>query len=281
MTSPLETTLLLTDQQGSVLHTVNVQADKPLAYTVYGHRPAESGMTCLLGFNGEPPDPVTGHYLLGNGYRAFNPVLMRFNSPDSESPFEQGGVNPYAYCEGNPVDYVDPEGRWRLPLAVTKFFGRLFGKTAATGAKASRSAAKAGQGSPSSGGALSRSTNAGTRVFRTAGNAVSDGGKIQPRGALKDGQVRGGFWDQLTSGEIQLRPGQLAAKGSRANPDVKGPKMYDALGEPPSGLQQWKERPRATKSMFRQNFKTSRFSQSQKAEAATALSGHFTRIRKT
>ena len=111
MTSPLETTLLLTDQQGSVLHTVNVQADKPLAYTVYGHRPAESGMTCLLGFNGEPPDPVTGHYLLGRGYRAFNPVLMRFNSPDSLSPFGEGGLNGYAYCGGDPVNRVDPTGQ--------------------------------------------------------------------------------------------------------------------------------------------------------------------------
>ncbi|EGH35731.1 hypothetical protein PSYJA_44541, partial [Pseudomonas syringae pv. japonica str. M301072] len=38
---------------------------------------------------------MTGHYLLGNGYRAFNPVLMRFNSPDSLSPFGEGGVNAY------------------------------------------------------------------------------------------------------------------------------------------------------------------------------------------
>jgi len=110
MASPLETTLLLTDQQCSVLHTVNAQAHKPKAYTAYGHRPAESGMTCLLGFNGEPPDPVTGHYLLGNGYRAFNPVLMRFNSPDSLSPFGEGGLNGYAYCLGDPVNRVDPTG---------------------------------------------------------------------------------------------------------------------------------------------------------------------------
>jgi RHS repeat-associated protein len=110
MASPLETTLLLTDQQRSVLYTVNAQTQKPRAYTVYGHRPAESGMTCLLGFNGEPPDPVTGHYLLGNGYRAFNPVLMRFNSPDSLSPFGEGGLNGYAYCGGDPVNRVDPTG---------------------------------------------------------------------------------------------------------------------------------------------------------------------------
>ena len=82
--------LLATDLQRSVLHTVNPDKTQPIAYNVYGHRPAESGVASVLGFNGERADPVTGHYLLGNGYRAFNPVLMRFNSPDSWSPF--GGV---------------------------------------------------------------------------------------------------------------------------------------------------------------------------------------------
>ena len=87
------TTLLATDQQRSVLHTLKSnQPPQPIVYSPYGHRPAESGLLSLLGFNGERPDPVTGHYLLGNGYRAFNPVLMRFNSPDSLSPFGKGGT---------------------------------------------------------------------------------------------------------------------------------------------------------------------------------------------
>jgi len=49
---------------------------------------------------------------LGNGYRAFNPVLMRFNSPDSLSPFGRGGLNAYAYCVGDPVNRSDPNGHW-------------------------------------------------------------------------------------------------------------------------------------------------------------------------
>ncbi|MGE8066689.1 RHS repeat-associated core domain-containing protein [Pseudomonas sp. NPDC089569] len=64
-----------------------------------------------MGFNGEVIDPLTGHYLLGNGHRAFNPVLMRFNSPDSLSPFGRGGLNPYAYCLGDPVNFSDPTGK--------------------------------------------------------------------------------------------------------------------------------------------------------------------------
>ncbi|WP_230080979.1 RHS repeat-associated core domain-containing protein, partial [Pseudomonas syringae] len=72
--------------------------------------PAESGLASLLGFNGERRDPVTGHYLLGNGYRAYNPVLMRFNSPDSLSPFGEGGLNAYGYVGGDPVGFGDPTG---------------------------------------------------------------------------------------------------------------------------------------------------------------------------
>jgi RHS repeat-associated protein len=111
----IESTLLATDLQRSVLHTLAAdQQQHPIAYSPYGHRQAESGLTSLLGFNGEPPDLVTGHYLLGNGYRAFNPVLMRFNSPDSLSPFGKGGLNPYAYCLWDPINNADPGGHFPI-----------------------------------------------------------------------------------------------------------------------------------------------------------------------
>jgi|GEM_PF-1091351 len=105
-------TLLATDQQRSVLHGVAPQAQASIVYTPYGHHAAQSGMTRLPGFNGETRDPVTGHYLLGNGYRAFNPVLMRFNCPDNLSPFAEGGVNAYAYCTGDPINVTDPTGHF-------------------------------------------------------------------------------------------------------------------------------------------------------------------------
>jgi RHS repeat-associated protein len=112
----LDTTLLATDLQRSVLRTVKTNQQQPLAYSPYGHRHAESGFTSLLGYNGERPDPVTGHYLLGKGYRAFNPALMRFNSPDSWSPFGKGGLNSYAYCNGNPTNFEDSTGHFPNPI---------------------------------------------------------------------------------------------------------------------------------------------------------------------
>lgn len=90
-------------------------------YLPYGyHLPAQGG----LGFNGERPDFITGHYLLGKGYRAHNPVLMRFNGPDSLSPFAQGGLNAYAYCQGDPVNFTDPSGHW-LVKALTEMVNRV------------------------------------------------------------------------------------------------------------------------------------------------------------
>ena len=107
--------LLATDTQNSVLHA----EDTAIAYAPYGHREAVTGLPGLPGLNGEQPDPVTGHYLLGNGYRAYNPILMRFNSPDSLSPFGEGGLNAYAYCVGDPVNRSDPTGHFGWLMGLT------------------------------------------------------------------------------------------------------------------------------------------------------------------
>ncbi|MBV7574071.1 type IV secretion protein Rhs [Pseudomonas sp. PDM32] len=108
------------DQQQSVLSERQGTQSRHHAYSPYGHRPAEGGLFSLLGFNGEPLDPLTGLYLLGNGYRAYSPALMRFLSPDSLSPFGAGGLNPYAYCAGDPINRMDPTGHvWEAVLGIT------------------------------------------------------------------------------------------------------------------------------------------------------------------
>ncbi|MGX1175590.1 RHS repeat-associated core domain-containing protein [Pseudomonas sp. R151218B TE3479] len=116
-----ETTLLATDQQRSPLTAVTDADLQRMAYTAYGHRTRESGLSSLLGFNGERPEPITGHYLLGQGNRAFNPVLMRFNSPDELSPFGDGGINAYAYCGGDPVNRYDPTGNVLIDIFKINF----------------------------------------------------------------------------------------------------------------------------------------------------------------
>ena len=115
-----ECELLATDQQDSVIAI----PQSVFCYTPYGGRYPKCNPMDLPGFTGQQADRVTGHYLMGNGYRAFNPVLMRFNSPDSLSPFGEGGLNAYAYCAGDPINRVDPSGHiWAF---ARKFFRRLW-----------------------------------------------------------------------------------------------------------------------------------------------------------
>lgn len=76
-----------------------------------GEQRQGDGMTCMrVGFNGEIPDRISGQYNLGSGCRAFHPVLMRFACPDSWSPFGAAGLNPWAYCLGDPINRADPSG---------------------------------------------------------------------------------------------------------------------------------------------------------------------------
>lgn len=109
-TDGVDNQLLAVDGQRSVLHSLGPGAHQATKYLPYGY----SLENALLGFNGERPEPATGHYLLGMGYRAFNPMLMRFNSPDSLSPFGSGGLNAYAYCQGDPINRSDPTGHFPM-----------------------------------------------------------------------------------------------------------------------------------------------------------------------
>lgn len=114
--SGVGTTLLATDQQSSVLSGVSPDGTQHgQVYTPFGYH-VHDALLSAIGFNGERPELETGHYLLGQGYRAFNPVLMRFNSPDSWSPFGEGGINAYAYCDNDPLNKTDATGH--LPSLV-------------------------------------------------------------------------------------------------------------------------------------------------------------------
>lgn len=124
--------LLAGDYSGSVLREIDGGEVRAIAYTAHGYRDAAQPVASRQGYNGEVRDE-TGWYLLGNGYRAFNPRLMRFHSPDSWSPFGEGGVNAYAYCLGDPISYTDPTGHafFGIPSFIRRVFG-LKTKSSAT-----------------------------------------------------------------------------------------------------------------------------------------------------
>lgn len=121
------------DSMDSVLWSNNGGTAQGFIYGPYGSTSSRCGTAGLLaGFNGERLDPVSQAYHLGNGYRTYNPTLMRFNAPDSWSPFGMGGLNPYAYCEGDPINRSDPSGHlsgaaWAgIALGVLGLLGAAF-----------------------------------------------------------------------------------------------------------------------------------------------------------
>ncbi|NBF16954.1 hypothetical protein GV729_16955 [Pseudomonas sp. Fl4BN2] len=133
-----EVMLLGTDAQGSITTEANDGINTPV-YGAYGQSQPGAGR---LGYAGALREQDSGWYFLGD-YRIYNPVLMRFHSRDSLSPFGEGGLNGYAYCAGDPVNRIDPSGHswldWLLPAAGITL--AVIGTVASLGALAAPTAA--------------------------------------------------------------------------------------------------------------------------------------------
>lgn len=111
-TAFLSSRLIAIDTHGSILSQHANQQSKTLSYTPFGYDPSEPTDSTQLRFNTQLRES-TCKYILGNGYRTYNPLLMIFNTPDNLSPFDKGGLNTYAYCANDPVNYIDPTGHIR------------------------------------------------------------------------------------------------------------------------------------------------------------------------
>jgi RHS repeat-associated protein len=102
-----QTLLLGTDAQGSV----RLEADSAVRARHYSAHGADglASEHAAFGYAGEQREPLSGLYIPG-GNRPYDPVLMCFLAPDTDSPFGQGGINPYAWCAGDSVNRIDPDG---------------------------------------------------------------------------------------------------------------------------------------------------------------------------
>ncbi len=103
------------------------------------------------GFDGQLTDRYTHWQFLGQGYhRAYNPMLHRFMSQDTMSPFDQGGKNGYIFATNNPIMVFDPTGHFSMnfwlnvgglsgsiPAIVGAFFGKSMALSVAAGMAAS------------------------------------------------------------------------------------------------------------------------------------------------
>jgi len=110
-----ENKLLAVDRATSVLASIQSSAINSVAYCAYGNN-GTGPLPVSLGFNGEHREAF-GVYLLGRGERGYSPSLKRFISADRTSIFLAGNLNAYAYTAGDPINYNDPSGNIRGPIA--------------------------------------------------------------------------------------------------------------------------------------------------------------------
>jgi RHS repeat-associated protein len=110
-------TLLSTTESGTVIGRIGSAQSQ--AYTPYGW--CLPRLSTSLAYNGEYLDEWPEGYHLGNGTRFYSPQRMRFSSPDPLSPFGKGGFNTYAYCKGDPCNYIDPDGLTPTPTSKPYF----------------------------------------------------------------------------------------------------------------------------------------------------------------
>ncbi len=103
------------DHLGSSTYITDLNGDiaQYTAYTPYGEMFREYNNVTPYRFNGKELDTETGLYYYGARY--YNPATALWLGVDPLAS-KYPGVSPYVYCVGNPVKYVDPDGRaWEYP----------------------------------------------------------------------------------------------------------------------------------------------------------------------
>ncbi|PMZ89969.1 MULTISPECIES: RHS repeat-associated core domain-containing protein [unclassified Pseudomonas] len=208
--------LLAADDKSSVLHELGHGERLDLAYTPYGYSVGGEG---ALGYNGEQREVRDGRYLLGKGYRALNSTLMRFESPDSLSPFGKGGMNGYAYVAGNPVGYTDPTGHLKLKLFALLMFSGVGEAGQAAGQGAARTSRSVLQGASRTAG---QATNAASSTVGASDDLLSGFTMTTTRGSSTFGattsvaqQTGSRGVSSISSAPVPSMPGP-----SRATPAV-------------------------------------------------------------
>jgi RHS repeat-associated protein len=119
------TTSYLRDGVNSTVAVTNSSAATTAnyAYSPYGDSVGSGTTTTPLQYTGRENDGSTGLYY----YRAryFSPTMGRFISEDPIGL--AGGTNFYAYVDGNPISYRDPDGEDPLLAVIGAGAGLLYG----------------------------------------------------------------------------------------------------------------------------------------------------------
>ncbi|WP_460418244.1 RHS repeat domain-containing protein [Pseudomonas sp. microsymbiont 2] len=216
-----QTILIGCDAQGSARLEVKEQV-RSRRYTAHGAEADEGEQP--FGYAGLRREPLTGWYIPA-GYRPYDPMLMCFLAPDSESPFGRGGINPYAYCAGDPVNRIDPDGHSWVTWALAGV-GLALGAAITLASLGTAMPAVAGL---FAGGLGSLSASGAWAIGTAALNAVSLGTGVAAMALEASGRDQHSAsvlgWISLASGLASLGTGaaaRLAAAPARAPQLTRG-----------------------------------------------------------
>ncbi len=108
-----------TDHLGSTTHITDRSGDvaQYAAYTPYGSLFREYRSVQPYKFNGKELDQETGYYYYGARYYDPSTALWLGTDPLKH---KYPGIGAYVYCAGNPVRYVDPDGRDVKPAGTAE-----------------------------------------------------------------------------------------------------------------------------------------------------------------
>ena len=123
-------------------------------------------------FTGKERDTETGYdYLIA---RYYSSLLGHFTSPDPLAD-KYPNISPYAYCNWNPVKYIDPDGRW-VHIAVGALIGATInGAYAIYNGKSWSEVGAATLGGAVSGGIVAATAGLGTGIALSASLGVTGG----------------------------------------------------------------------------------------------------------
>jgi RHS repeat-associated protein len=167
------------DHLGSVTDTIDAQGNPQgaLDYSPYGETIGGEGALPDFRYAGMFQLPETGLYL--THYRLYDPNSKRWLNRDPIG--ETGGINLYAYVQGNPVNYVDPTGEFAWSPAIGLGI-RIFGGRAAGAAIGGWARANLGKG-----GLVAACLLAGICNFSEGNGEGSNGDEAKPdEGAKPD-----------------------------------------------------------------------------------------------
>jgi RHS repeat-associated protein len=99
--------LIRTEPNGTLIASSGEDGHR--RYLPFGYSPP---FRTRLGFTGQYRE--NHGYMLGDGYRAYHCGLMRFGTADRMGPFVSPDRHVYGYCRADPINRLDPSGRYSV-----------------------------------------------------------------------------------------------------------------------------------------------------------------------